>query len=152
MKKRVIEVAMKVLIGQSSTQEKGASQFGCAPFSLSLVRSSPFARCLADSNRRRRFCRPLTKPLIQGTVCKCGCKGNAFIWNDQIFPLLFITNLIFQRTTVASVASAAWIVALAYELSDTPEGINDSCRDADADDNGLDHSFDNFRSISLLMA
>ena len=24
-------------------------------------------RCLADSNRRRRFCRPLTKPLIQGT-------------------------------------------------------------------------------------
>ena len=25
-------------------------------------------RCLADSNRRRRFCRPLTKPLIQGTV------------------------------------------------------------------------------------
>ena len=27
-----------------------------------------FERCLADSNRRRRFCRPLTKPLIQGTV------------------------------------------------------------------------------------
>ena len=26
-----------------------------------------FVRCLADSNRRRRFCRPLTKPLIQGT-------------------------------------------------------------------------------------
>lgn len=25
-------------------------------------------RCLADSNRRRRFCRPLTKPLIQGTI------------------------------------------------------------------------------------
>ena len=25
-------------------------------------------RCLADSNRRRRFCRPLTKPLIQGTM------------------------------------------------------------------------------------
>ena len=24
-------------------------------------------RCLADSNRRRRFCRPVTKPLIQGT-------------------------------------------------------------------------------------
>ena len=25
-------------------------------------------RCLADSNRRRRFCRPVTKPLIQGTI------------------------------------------------------------------------------------
>ena len=31
-------------------------------------RSVFFWRCLADSNRRRRFCRPLTKPLIQGTV------------------------------------------------------------------------------------
>ena len=28
----------------------------------------PALRCLADSNRRRRFCRPLTKPLIQGTL------------------------------------------------------------------------------------
>ena len=26
-----------------------------------------FLRFLADSNRRTRFCRPLTKPLIQGT-------------------------------------------------------------------------------------
>ena len=26
-------------------------------------------RSLAESNRRRRFCRPLTKPLIQGTFC-----------------------------------------------------------------------------------
>ena len=25
-------------------------------------------RCLADSNRRARFCRPVTKPLIQGTI------------------------------------------------------------------------------------
>ena len=25
-------------------------------------------RCLADSNRRAWFCRPLTKPLIQGTT------------------------------------------------------------------------------------
>ena len=28
-------------------------------------------RCLADSNRRTWFCRPLTKPLIQGTVPHC---------------------------------------------------------------------------------
>ena len=27
-----------------------------------------FLRFLADSNRRTRFCRPLTKPLIQGTL------------------------------------------------------------------------------------
>ena len=27
-----------------------------------------FLRFLADSNRRTRFCRPLTKPLIQGTM------------------------------------------------------------------------------------
>ena len=36
------------------------------------IKSEPFLiptlRCLADSNRRRRFCRPLTKPLIQGTI------------------------------------------------------------------------------------
>ena len=42
-------------------------------------------RFLADSNRRTRFCRPLTKPLIQGTnisffACyrlfpDCECKG-----------------------------------------------------------------------------
>ena len=29
---------------------------------------SAVLRFLADSNRRTRFCRPLTKPLIQGTV------------------------------------------------------------------------------------
>lgn len=33
-----------------------------------LYRFSFKWRCLADSNRRRRFCRPLTKPLIQGTI------------------------------------------------------------------------------------
>ena len=38
-------------------------------------------RFLADSNRRTRFCRPLTKPLIQGTDVRCTyfsqmrCKG-----------------------------------------------------------------------------
>ena len=32
-----------------------------------FVWDSHLLRCLADSNRRRRFCRPLTKPLIQGT-------------------------------------------------------------------------------------
>ena len=32
---------------------------------------STFVRCLADSNCCRRFCRPLTKPLIQGTLIAC---------------------------------------------------------------------------------
>ena len=37
-------------------------------------------RCLADSNCCRRFCRPLTKPLIQGTKV---------IYNFTIYNLLF---------------------------------------------------------------
>ena len=45
-------------------------------------------RCLADSNCCRRFCRPLTKPLIQGTIIKFACKGNTIIRSDQ-------TNLVF---------------------------------------------------------
>lgn len=42
-------------------------------------------RCLADSNRRTRFCRPLTKPLIQGTIPLRRCKGTSFISFLQIF-------------------------------------------------------------------
>ena len=51
-------------------------------------------RCLADSNRRRRFCRPLTKPLIQGTVASfliCGCKGTTFYLFYQMFCTLFFS-------------------------------------------------------------
>lgn len=51
-----------------------------------IVACASVLRYLADSNCRTRFCRPLTKPLIQGTVLfrrtllflDCGCKGNAF--------------------------------------------------------------------------
>lgn len=53
-----------------------------------------FMRCLADSNRRRRFCRPLTKPLIQGTVASfliCGCKGTTFYLFYQMFCVLFFS-------------------------------------------------------------
>ena len=53
-------------------------------------------RCLADSNRRRRFCRPLTKPLIQRTkpynLCllwKSECKGSTFFINCKLFPYFF---------------------------------------------------------------
>ena len=47
-------------------------------------------RCLADSNRRRRFCRPLTKPLIQGTVFKFDCKGMIFYSIRQILSVFFL--------------------------------------------------------------
>ena len=36
-------------------------------YQLSQECIQTFWRFLADSNRRTRFCRPLTKPLIQGT-------------------------------------------------------------------------------------
>lgn len=55
-------------------------------------------RCLADSNRRRRFCRPLTKPLIQGTVASfliCGCKGTTFYLFYQMFCSLFSLSFCF---------------------------------------------------------
>ena len=41
-------------------------------------------RFLADSNRRTRFCRPLTKPLIQGT-------------NISFFAASFVSRLRLQR-------------------------------------------------------
>ena len=50
-------------------------------------------RYLADSNRRTRFCRPLTKPLIQGTGCISDYKGKTFfVKNKQRCP--FFTFLI----------------------------------------------------------
>ena len=48
-------------------------RYGCPYVSLAnwwfqpLTQTSFLLRFLADSNRRTRFCRPLTKPLIQGT-------------------------------------------------------------------------------------
>ncbi len=46
-----------------------------------------FLRYLADSNRRTRFCRPLTKPLIQGTGLLSDDKGKTFfVKNKQRAP------------------------------------------------------------------
>ena len=42
-----------------------------------------FLRYLADSNRRTRFCRPLTKPLIQGTGCFSDDKGKTFFVKNK---------------------------------------------------------------------
>ena len=54
-------------------------------------------RFLADSNRRTRFCRPLTKPLIQGTISSlwksllpfCECKVRDYFFSVQANPVLF---------------------------------------------------------------
>ena len=52
-------------------------RYGCPYVSLAnwwfqpLTQTSFLLRFLADSNRRTRFCRPLTKPLIQGTNNAC---------------------------------------------------------------------------------
>ena len=62
-------------------------------------------RYLADSNRRTWFCRPLTKPLIQGTDWLCGHaalsddKGKTFfVKNKQRSPffnfLKYISSII----------------------------------------------------------
>ena len=57
-------------------------------------------RCLADSNRRSRFCRPLTKPLIQGTKLtgvnmrfpEKFCKVSVFLCFDKLFQHFFFKN------------------------------------------------------------
>ena len=69
--------------------KKSQSEYDC---------DSAVWRCLADSNRRRRFCRPLTKPLIQGTVASfliCGCKGTTFYLFYQMFCTLFSLSFCF---------------------------------------------------------
>ena len=54
-------------------------------------------RFLADSNRRTRFCRPLTKPLIQGTlslaifVSRLRLQRYDIFFNLQIFCYFFLT-------------------------------------------------------------
>ena len=61
-----------------------------------------FSRFLADSNRRTRFCRPLTKPLIQGTIHRLAivfsrlrCKGTAFFRTCKSFHTFFFTIPVF---------------------------------------------------------
>ena len=58
-----------------------------------------FLRFLADSNRRTRFCRPLTKPLIQGTVVLSfpfdTAKVVLFYYMQNFLPLFFSLTLIF---------------------------------------------------------
>ena len=60
-----------------------------------LVEKLPLLRCLAESNRSTRFCRPLPNRSVK-TPCSVAtsfliseCKGTAFILFHQIFYQLF---------------------------------------------------------------
>ena len=53
-----------------------------------------FVRCLAESNRSTRFCRPLPNrsvktPCVEQSFLICECKGTTFYWFYQIFMQLF---------------------------------------------------------------
>ena len=57
-------------------------------------RTSFFMRCLAESNRSTRFCRPLPNrsvktPCVEQSFLICECKGTTFYWFYQIFMQLF---------------------------------------------------------------
>ena len=61
-----------------------------------------FWRCLADSNCCRRFCRPLTKPLIQGTlfvseafVAFADAKVQLFFCSAKFFRYFFLLQAMF---------------------------------------------------------
>ena len=59
------------------------------------------SRCVADSNRRSWFCRPVTKPLIQRTmfyyfcasVSELRCKGSCLFSIDNAFSLFFFRKV-----------------------------------------------------------
>ena len=46
-------------------------------------------RWLADSNRRKRFCRPVTKPLIQTTVGGIPCRIQVQNYNIFLYLQMF---------------------------------------------------------------
>ena len=55
-------------------------------------------RCVPDSNGCTRFCRPLTKPLIQRTmriVPFCECKGSTFGINNKVLRKFFCEEMRF---------------------------------------------------------
>ena len=52
-----------------------------------------FLRCLADSNRRKRFCRPAPSHSDKAPFVLLRCKGNVNYRNVQRFYLLFYDNL-----------------------------------------------------------
>ena len=76
-------------------------------------------RCLADSNRRGRFCRPLTKPLIQGTkfwndrsaFSNAGAKVASFFETTKFFCYFFVQQhdfFRFSHSFALSFSSFSW--------------------------------------------
>ena len=108
-------------------------------------------RCVAGSNRRTRFCRPLTKPLIQRTRFECGCKSKTFFACCQIFSLFFFLiggqcaftrwfhaflhafSQVFKSTARTTVA---WVGNLAEGFPDTVSHVGDR-HDYDEDDDDM---------------
>ena len=108
-----------------------------------------FVRCLAESNRSTRFCRPLPNRSVK-TPCSVAtsfliseCKGTAFILFYQIFSCFFLIILTF---IIKSTACAVKILAFSGGTDspiDTNGGIRDACRQCDTYNQVLDsHSFD----------
>ena len=109
----------------------------------------PLLRCLAESNRSTRFCRPLPNRSVK-TPCRVAtsfliseCKGTAFILFHQIFSCFFLIILTF---IIKSTACAVKILAFSGGTDspvDTNGGIRDACRQCDTYNQILDsHSFD----------
>ena len=72
--------------GEWSINKKKEIQMNEFPFFLK--------RCLAESNRSTRFCRPLPNrsvktPCVEQSFLICECKGTTFYWFYQIFMQLF---------------------------------------------------------------
>ena len=108
-----------------------------------------FSRCLAESNRSTRFCRPLPNRSVK-TPCSVAtsfliseCKGTAFILFYQIFSCFFLIILTF---IIKSTACAVKILAFSGGTDspvDTNGCIRDACRQCDTYNQVLDsHSFD----------
>ena len=67
-------------------------------------------RFLADSNRRTRFCRPLTKPLIQGTLLLAIFVSRLRLQRYDIFFNLQIFCYFFSHFFCIFFATVLWLV------------------------------------------
>ena len=142
---------MKVLrmgFGREDMQNKKRN-YGKQKRKPFFERISFFSRCLAESNRSTRFCRPLPNRSVK-TPCSVAtsfliseCKGTAFILFHQIFSCFFLIILTF---IIKSTACAVKILAFSGGTDspiDTNGGIRDACRQCDTYNQVLDsHSFD----------
>lgn len=108
-------------LGKIPYNEKNPKHFIKSSFGILL------SRYLADSNCRTRFCRPLTKPLIQGTnsyknslFLVCGCKGNTFFettnYPQQLFFFFFAIPLHSARSLPHKLPDSHLLIQLPHGL------------------------------------